>query len=308
MELRHLRYFVAVADELNFTKAAARLRVSVPPLSRQIRDLERELGLELLVRNTRSVRLTEAGRMFQLEAVAILERAGEAVETMKALAQSQHSRVRVGYAASPTVEILPRTLQRFHKLKPQVRVELHDLSTQAMLRGLRERTLDVALIVSVAPRDFAGLVVEEIASSPVAVAMPPGHRFGRQVRVKLRDVAREPLVTFSREDHPEGHQALAKMLAPYTRSPRIVAEYQTLVSLLAGVEAGCGIALLYETAERLAGGRLLFRPVDADVPPLPIAVAHGAGKHSSATLAFIAAAKASVPEAAKRRTRASLVV
>lgn len=307
MELRHLRYFVAVAEELNFTRAAARLHVSVPPLSRQIRDLERELGIELLVRNTRSVHLTEAGRLFQLEAVAVLQRTDEAIASVAALTQSHRGRVRVGYAASPTVEILPRALRRFHKMKPNAHVELHDMSTQAMLRGLRERTLDVALIVSVAPLEFAGLTVEEVATYPVRVATHPEHRFTRLRRVRLRDVAREPLVTFSRDEYPEAHRALAKILAPYTRAPNIVAEYDTFVSLIAGVEAGRGVALVFEPAGRLAGERLVLRPLDPEPPPLPISVAYRSERASAMTLGFVAAAKEAMPQTSKHR-RSSLVV
>lgn len=307
MELRHLRYFVAVAEELNFTRAAARLHVSVPPLSRQIQDLEQELGVELLVRTTRSVRLTEAGRMFQLEAGAILQRTHEAVESVKALTQSSHGRVRVGYAASPTIEILPRALQRFHQMKPAARVELFDMSTQAMLRGLRERTLDVALVVSLAPPDFAGLTLEQIATYPIRVAMHANHRFTRQRVVRLKDVASQPLVTFSRDGYPEAHAGLAKILAPYTRSPNIVAEFDTSVSLIAGVESGRGIALLFETAGRLAGGRLVLRPLDPDPPPLPISIAYKPGKASSLALSFVAAVKEASPKAPKNQ-RPPLVV
>jgi LysR family transcriptional regulator, benzoate and cis,cis-muconate-responsive activator of ben and cat genes len=307
MELRHLRYFVAVAEELNFTRAAARLHVSLPPLSRQIRDLERELGLELLVRNTRSVRLTEAGRMFQQEAAAILQRTNEAVESMRALTQSRRGRVRVGYAASPTIEILPRALRRFHKMKPSVRVELHDMSTQGMLRGLQERTLDVALIVSLARPELAGLVVEQIATYPGRVAMHSKHRFARLERVRLQDIAGESLVTFSRDEYPEAHQGIAKILAPYTRSPKVVAEYDTSVSLIAAVEAGRGIALLFETAGRLAAGRLVLRPIEPEPPPLPISVAYSSVMASSATLSFVEAAKEAAPKGSTKR-RAALVV
>ncbi|RYG68136.1 LysR family transcriptional regulator [bacterium] len=300
MELRHLRYFVAVAEELNFTRAAARLHVSLPPLSRQIRDLERELCVELLVRTTRSVRLTDAGRVFQLEAAAILQRADEAVESVRALTQSQKSRVRVGYAASPTIEILPRALRRFHELKPHARVELHDMSTQGMLRGLRERTLDVALFVSIAPTGPTTLTVEEIATYPVRIAMHAGHRLAGRRKVRLRDVAAEPLVTFSRDGYPEAHRGVAKILESYTRSPDIVAEYETFVSLIAGVEAGRGIALVFEPAGRLAGKRLVLRPLDPDPPPLPVSVAYDAARASSTTLGFVAAAKEAGATTARR--------
>lgn len=299
MELRHLRYFVAVAEELSFTRAAARLHVSLPPLSRQIRDLEQELGIDLLVRSTRNVRLTEAGRLFQLEAAAVLQRTNEAVESIRALTQNSHGRVRVGYAASPTIEILPRALQRFHELKPHARVELQDMSTEGMLRGLKERALDVALFVSIARPKIEGIAVEEIAKYPIRVAMHPEHRFARLRRVRLRDVASQPLVTFSRDQYPEAHRALAKILAPYTRSPNIVAEYDTSVSLIAGVESGCGVALVFETAGRLAGGRLILRPLDPEPPPLPISVAYRAERATSATLCFVAAARGAQPTASK---------
>lgn len=301
MELRHLRYFVAVAEELNFTRAAARLHVSLPPLSRQIRDLERDLGVDLFVRNTRSVRLTEAGKLFQVEASAILRRAAEAVESMRALGETEHRRVRVGYAASPTLEILPRTLQRFHRLKPRAAVQLRDMSTQGMLRGLRERTLDVAMFVSLAPQEFADFTVEEIAAYPIRVAMPPAHRFARLSVVPLRELAEQPLVTFSREEYPEVHRGLEKIFAPYTSSPDIVGEYETAVSLIAGVEAGQGLALLSEPAARLAGERLVFRPLDPDIPPMPVSVAYRAEKASASTLCFVAAAKGTEPRGSQRR-------
>src|SRR5581483_10317758 len=130
MELRHLRYFVAVAEERSFTRAAARLHVSQPPLSRQVRDLERELGVTLFDRTTRTVRLTEAGRVFHVESLAILRRADESVELIRAVALGHRGRVRVGYAASPTVEILPRILRTFRRNHRQVRVDLREMSTQ----------------------------------------------------------------------------------------------------------------------------------------------------------------------------------
>jgi DNA-binding transcriptional LysR family regulator len=136
MELRHLRYFVAVAESLNFTKAAARLRVAQPALSRQIRDLEEELGAPLLERGPRSVRLTEAGAVFQPEAKSVLQRAEAATKAVQAVARGERGEIHVGYAPSPTVELLPCTLHAFQNVAPEVRVTLHDLSSEEMLRGL----------------------------------------------------------------------------------------------------------------------------------------------------------------------------
>src|SRR2546423_1337640 len=141
MELRHLRYFVAVAEEQNVTRAAARLHVSQPPLSRQIRGLEEELGVALFQHTARAVRLTEAGRIFLIEAQAILRRTDEAVQTVKAVAIGQRGELHIGYAPSLAVEILPGALRLFQEANPGVRVRLHDLSTQEMLHGLREGRL-----------------------------------------------------------------------------------------------------------------------------------------------------------------------
>src|SRR5262245_21153562 len=138
MELRHLRYFVAVAEEQNVTRAAARLHVSQPPLSRQIRDLEEELGVALFTRSARSVRLTEQGRVFLLEARAVLLRVEEAVRAVRATSGGERGELRLGYAPSPTVELLPAALGAFQQAAPKVRVILHDLSSEQLTAGLRE--------------------------------------------------------------------------------------------------------------------------------------------------------------------------
>jgi DNA-binding transcriptional LysR family regulator len=292
MELRHLRYFVAVAEEQNITRAASRLHVSQPPLSRQIRDLESELGVKLFDRSAKAVHLTDAGRMFLLEARSVLERANEAVGLIKAVALGRRGRLRVGYAASPTVEILPLTMRSFLRTHPKMTVDLREMSTQGMLRGLREHTLDVALIVAISPREFAGLTVELLGSYPVCIAVHRKHRFAKVREVRLSEVAGEPLVTFSRLEYPEAYAGLLKILSPYTRSPKIVEEYDGAASLIAAVEAGRGAALVFQSLSLLAGQRVVLRPLKPTPPPLPIAVAYLKDGLSAATAAFVAAARA----------------
>src|ERR1041385_4156652 len=152
MELRHLRYFVAVAEEQNVTRAAVRLHVSQPPLSRQIRNLEDELGTALFNREAKALRLTEAGRVFLTEARIILQRADDAVQMAKAIAGGKRGEIHVGYAPSLTVELLPRALKYFRESNPDVHVQLQDLSTREMLRGLNEGKLHAALLVQVPPK------------------------------------------------------------------------------------------------------------------------------------------------------------
>src|SRR3989442_3260045 len=157
MELRHLRYFIGVAEEENVSRAALKLHVSQPALSRQIRDLEDELGFLLLERSARSVRLTEAGRAFLTEARAVLQRAEHAVNAARAIATDGGGELHVGYAPSLSARILPQTLRVFKAELPNVRLRLHDLSTEEMLAGLREGKLQLAFVVRPTPRMMRGL-------------------------------------------------------------------------------------------------------------------------------------------------------
>lgn len=201
MELRHLRYFVAVAEEQNVTRAAMRLHVSQPPLSRQIRDLEDELGVALFDHDANAVRLTEAGRVFLIEARMILKRAEEAVQMAKDVAGGKRGEIQIGYAPSLTVELLPRALRYFRMSNPGVRVRLHDLSTQEMLRGLRDGKLHAALLVQTPPKTLAGLVFEELQRLAVCVALHPAHPLARTRRVGLEQVAKEHLIAFTLVDY-----------------------------------------------------------------------------------------------------------
>lgn len=291
MELRHLRYFVAVAEEQNITRAAARLHVSQPPLSRQIRNLEEELGIALFEREANAVRLTEAGRVFLAEARIILQRSENAVETARAVAGGKQGEIHVGYAPSLTVELLPRALKYFHVSNPGVRVQLHDLSTQEMLHGLRNGKLNAALLVRVPPKSLRGLVFEELQRHPVSVAMHPKHPLARARRVGLEQVAKERLVAFTMADYPEHQAWIAGLFAPLKCSPKIVEEHDSITSLIAAVESGRGVAVLAQPLKGLASPRLKIRPLQPAPPPLGVGIAHCRKYHSAATDDFIAAAR-----------------
>src|SRR5436190_2098200 len=155
MELRHLRYFLAVGEALNFTRAAAQLRVAQPALSRQVQDLEDEIGVDLLRRSPRGVTLTAEGRLFLDEVRDLLKRADESVEKVRALARGEYGDLRVGYAPSPTVEILPPALGVFQKAVPRVKLLLHDLTSDELISGLRNATLELAIMVQPAGEQAA---------------------------------------------------------------------------------------------------------------------------------------------------------
>src|SRR5262249_54537799 len=163
-----------------------KLHVSQPALSRQIHDLEDELGFALLQRTAKSVKLTEAGRAFLEEARAVIQLSQQAVRNARAVATGEHAQLRVGYAPSLTAMILPRALRAFKAEVPKARVILQDLSTQEMLTQVREGELDVALMARPAPAALRGLEFEEIASYPMCVAVPPGHPLAENSAVALK--------------------------------------------------------------------------------------------------------------------------
>ncbi len=291
MELRHLRYFVAVAEEQNVTRAAARLHVSQPPLSRQIRDLEEELGVALFDHGAKALRLTEAGRVFLTEARAVVQRADEAVQTVRAVAGGQRGEIHVGYAPSLTVELLPNTLRVFQQANPGVRVRLHDLSTQEMLRGLRDGKLHVALLVQLAAKVMAGLVFEELRRYAVCVAAHPAHPLARALKVRPEQVASERLIAYTLADYPEYHAWLAEFFAPLKRPPQIAEEHDSATSLIASVEAGRGVALVQQGFDCLTGPRLKVRPLTPAPPPFVVGIAYRKDVRSPAADSFIAAAR-----------------
>lgn len=291
MELRHLRYFVAVAEEQNVTRAAARLHVSQPPLSRQIRDLEDELGIALFEHGAKQVRLTEAGRVFLTEACAALRRVDEAVQMAKAVASGRRGEIRVGFAPSLTVEILPKTLRHFHESSPGVRVQLQDLSTHEMLRGLRDEKLDAALMIQTSVRVRDGLAFEELGRYPVCVAMHPAHRLARARKIGLEHVAAERLIVYTLSDYPEYHAWLADLFAQAKRAPQIAEEHDSSTSLIASIEAGRGVALVQQGFECLSGPRLKLRPLIPAPPPFIVGIAYRKANISAVTQNFIASAR-----------------
>jgi len=292
MELRHLRYFVAVAEEQNVTRAAARLHVSQPPLSRQIRDLEDELGVALFEHSAKAIRLTDAGRAFLAEAQAVLRRAEEAVQTVKAVASGQRGEIHVGYAPSLTVEVLPRALRAFQEARPGVRVRLHDLSTEEMLHDLRQRRLHVALLIQPLAKALNGLVFEELRRYPVCVAAHPAHPVARARKIGLAQIAEERLIVYTREDYPEYHEWLSELFAPLKRAPQVAEEHDSSTSLVAAVEAGRGVALVQKNFDCFAGPRLKVRPVLPAPPPFVVGVVHAKGIGQAAREFVVAVKKA----------------
>ena len=301
MELRHLRYFVTLAELLNFTKAASRLHVAQPSLSRQIRDLEDELGVRLLERSTRSVQLTAAGKDFIIEAKAVLQRAEAAMHSAKAFAKGDRGEINLGFAPSLTVELLPRALKAFEKVCPHVRVNLHDLSIQQMFHGIRAGKLHVALTIDPLPRKTPDVIFESLRTYPFCVAVDNAHRFSRLKIVSAEDILLEPLVVYSREEFPEYHERLRAVFDGRLRSALVRAEeHDCGSSLIAAIEAGRGVAIVPSIMASAAGSRLKLLAIDPNPESLHVGILYHREHQNPAAARFVATV---VPLRKKMRTR-----
>jgi DNA-binding transcriptional LysR family regulator len=273
MELRHLRYFIRVAEEENVSRAALKLHVSQPALSRQIRDLEDELGFLLFERSARAVHLTDAGRAFLIEARAVLQRSEDAVKVARSIATGESGELHVGYAPSLTARILPPTLRAFQAELPKVRARLHDFSTEEMLAGLRAGSLQVAFLVRLTPAMLRGLRFAELTRDSICLAVAPKHPLAARRTVTLAEVAREPLISYTRKDYPDAHENLLALFAGIKSKPRIVEEHDSVSSLIAAVESGTGVAVATQSLACTAGPRLRLIPFSPAPPPLVVGVA-----------------------------------
>jgi len=291
VELRHLRYFVAVAQEENVSRAALKLHVSQPGLSRQIRDLEDEIGFSLFERGAKSLKLTNAGKAFSTEARAVIQHADDAVKKARAVAGKITREINVGFAPSLTVQILPRALRKFQAQFPGVRVALHDLSTEEMLSQLAEKKLQVALTVRPPGKLPLGLNYEELARYEMCVAVAPKHPLAKLRFVSLAQISCQPLIAYSRQEYPEYHQMLGKLFTRAGRKPRIVEEHDGITSLIAAVEAGRGFALVPGCVACMAGPRLKLLPLRPALPLIPVGAVWRREFETELQKNFIAAAR-----------------
>ena len=294
MDLRHFRYFVAVAEAENVSRAALKLHVSQPGLSRQIRDLEDEIGFSLFERSAKALKLTDAGKTFLTEAKSVLLHADDAVKKARAVSGGMNGEINVGYAPSLTVQILPAALRAFQEKFPGVRVALHDLSTEEMLAQLGEKFLQVALTVRPPAKLLRGLKFEELARYAMCVAVAPKHPLAKLKFITLEQIAREPLIAYSRQDYPEYHAMLEKLFAAVGRQPKIVGEHDGVTSIVAAVESGRGLALMPSCVACMVGPRLKLLSLRPALPPIPVGAVWRAESGNELAEKFVAGARAGI--------------
>ena len=282
MELRQLRYFVAVAEAGNISRAAKKVFLTQPALSRQIKALEDEIGQCLLERQAHSIRLTPVGEALVREARELLQHADQALERVRAAGRGL--RLRVGYAPSLAAGILSAAVESFTQAHPNAKVELFDLSTAEMLAGLEGGRLDVALTVGQG-RDAHGLRWTPLVRAPFQLAINQNHALVRRQRVTPAEVAREPLLVFCERDYPEYRDMLTVWLREQGQRPRITGEYDGVDSLMAAVESGLGVAVVATRKGRLVPERVQLKALSPAPPPLCIAAGYRAERADAKPLA-----------------------
>jgi DNA-binding transcriptional LysR family regulator len=263
MELRHLRYFVAVAEELNFTHAAARLRVAQPALSRQMKDLEDELQTPLFDRGRTGVQLTRAGRVFYQRARSILAQATEAANEARSAAGTMTGTLVLGYPSGLHLNYLAPVIKAFQKEHPQVQMDyVHGLPPQE-LKALRDGRIDIALVHLPVP--LYGLAHQVIRRTPFKVVLPQRHPLARRPALELGDLRSEDFVFCTRESRPEFYDEFFRLCANAGFRPHVVKEvggYPT--NMLGLISVGVGVSVLphLEDIERISGivWRTLSRP------------------------------------------------
>jgi DNA-binding transcriptional LysR family regulator len=271
MELRHLRYYVAVAEALNFTRAATRLRVAQPALSRQVSDLEDELGVDLLKRTSHGVLLTEEGKLFLAEARGILKRADESVTKVRALARGEFGELQVGYVPPLDLHILPKALAEFQKTTPGVKVVLHDRGSDELCDELRSGKLHLALMMQPSEELIAGIEFEEIGRYPFFVAMASGHSLTRMKAISLETLVKQPLVVLDRRRNSEFHRILRRVFAPL--HPHIASETDSVNSLITEVGVGKCVAVVSQLFKEAIGKRLHYRRLVNDAVFMCVGIA-----------------------------------
>jgi DNA-binding transcriptional LysR family regulator len=283
MELRHLRYFVAVAEELHFRRAAARLHISQPPLSQQIRQLEAELDVKLLERSRRRVELTAAGEAFYARAREILDAVDDAARLARQVERGEVGRLSIGFVGSAMYSVLPDVLRAFRARREEVSLRLRELTSAAQLDQLESGRIDVGFVRPDQPR--SGIAVETILRERIVAALPESHRLASRDRLALHELAGQPMVMLSRTGSPGVRDALetaTDRLGGEGQLVQEVTEMQTVIGLVAG---GVGFSLVPESVQSLAREGVVYRPL-TDGPSIELALAWRAGDRSPVLAAF----------------------
>ena len=273
MELRHLRYFVAVARDRSFTRAAQRLRIAQPPLSRQIQQLEDELGVALIERGTRPARLTEVGRLFYEQAVQVLDRVEEMQAMVRRVQQAKRNLFSIGFVASTLYGKLPEVIRRYRAVRPGVEVALVELTSLEQIAALKEGRIDVGF--GRIPLDDPGVIRHLLRNERLVAVLPLGHPLlDDPGPLRLRDLTGETLIVYPRAPRPSYADQVLALFHARDLKPRAVTETRELQTTLGLVAAQAGVAVVPAGVQRLRRDGVAYRDLDEEGATSPIILNH----------------------------------
>ncbi|MBD2497813.1 LysR family transcriptional regulator [Nostoc sp. FACHB-280] len=285
MELRHLRYFVTLAEELHFGKAAEKLHIAQPPLSQQIRQLETELGFELFHRTKRHVQLTTAGQVFLGEVQQILHQLQQAIQIGQQTSRGEVGKLVVGFVSSTAYNILPSILKNYRNCVPGVNLELHELTTDQQLDWLQEGRMDVGFIRP--PVEDNKFSWETIFQESLVVALPETHILAKQSQISLTFLANEGFILFPRKLAPGLYDLIISLCQQSGFSPNVVQEaiqMQTIVSIVA---AEMGVAIVPASLQNLQRTGVVYKYIEESTPKVTIAMIWRSCEVSSTVRKFV---------------------
>ena len=292
MELRHLRYFIAVADERSFSRAAEKLHVSQPPLSRQIRNLEAELGVKLLERSRQGVRLTRLGNGVLARSRTLVREAESFKAEARILDKELHEELRIGYAPSPTAVIIAKVLSSYHELAPGGGLTLLDMTHTEMLQGLRAKKLNAALTLRPHPKEMRGLRFDVISRHAVGIICASESPLAELRTVRPSMVADDELIVYRTKDFPEYHKWIAGILGVKVDRLTIAQECDDALCVIAAVESGRGLAIVGEFITAVSANRARFVPFTSKKHSLEVGLLYRQSSLSESTKRLIAACSA----------------
>jgi DNA-binding transcriptional LysR family regulator len=287
MELRHLRYFTAVAQHLNYSQAARRLHVAQPAISQTIMDLEEEIGVQLFVRSNRSVRLTAAGNALLVEAESILKRSDEAKRLAQRAARGETGVLRIGFIAPATAPILPSLVQSYRRRYPEVELQLYHMNPDAQLAAFAEGTLDLGLSRPLSPELYSSFDEEMIYHDYLGAVLPPKHPLGKEKRIKLETLASEAFVLFHRVGAPVLFDEAVAMCCRAGFSPQVRHEPDLMTTVFVLVESGLGVSLVPGYVRSLEQQKVIRRPLTVKSNQMCLCANWPRGSDSPARDAFL---------------------
>lgn len=268
LELRHLRYFVAVARELNFSRAAEQLHIAQPPLSRQIRSLEEELGAELIDRSSRPLRLTPAGRFFQVQAQQLLDRMAEVQVATARIAGGSRTWFGLGFVPSTLYGALPEVIRRFREAQPAVELSLFEMTTVQQVEALKAGRIDVGF--GRLPVDDDQVIGELVRDELVVAALPVSHRLARHKSLSLAQLVSEPLLLYPAKPRPSYADQVLEMFHSRGLKPTVALETNEVQTAIGLVVAGIGYALVPKSVQALDRAGVLYLPLSDEGVTTPI--------------------------------------